>query len=609
MKKFKWIISAVILCTLLSGCKNAKKVSDIQESVTSASSVSTEALPSLDSTEMFTDRDFEIGYDESKSAIITLEGDTAFCTSDAVLISGSTVTISEEGTYILSGTLTDGTIVVDAENTDKLQLVLNGVNIFSENSAAICILQADKAFLTLAFDSVNTLSNGGTFTLLDGNPIDAVLFSKDDLTINGNGSLTIDSPAGHGIVSKDNLVITSGSYSITAASHGVSGKDSLRIASGSLTITSGKDGLHVENSEDTSLGFLYISGGTFHMTASGDGLSASSALQIEGGDFQILTTGAADSSQSDSVSSKGIKATGNMILNNGSYIIESTDDALHSNASLTIQDGTYQLSTGDDGLHADEALMVTGGTIVILSSYEGLEGQIIDISGGAITLTASDDGLNAAGGNDQSGFSGFFGKDDFAAGSDCYINISGGILHINADGDGIDSNGSLNVSGGETYVSGPQSGGNGSLDYGSEAIISGGIFIAAGSARMAQNFNSNSTQGTILQSFETQAAGSTIELADSNGQVLLTWQSDKLFECVVISCPELLEGSTYTLTAGSSVTEITMDSLVYGSGGTGFGGRGGGPMGGRGGGPVENDFEGVPEGTPPEAASETTNSF
>ena len=552
----------------------------------------------LSQSEMFTDRDKEIGYDEDASVRIQLGGDTAQCDSEAVEISGGTITIQDEGTFILTGTL-NGMVIVDAEDTDKLQLVLDGVSIKSESSAALYIRQADKVFVTLAPGSENTLSNGGSYTAIDENNIDAAVFSKEDLTLNGSGSLNIQAAAGHGIVSKDDLVITSGTYQITALSHGLSGKDSVRIAGGSFNIASGKDGIHAENADDASLGFAYLSDGTFVVSSEGDGISAGSILQIENGEFQIQSGGGsanAEQSQSsgqqpgrfpmketetasaseDTVSTKGLKADGDLLINGGNFTIDSADDACHTNGNLTVNEGTFTISTGDDGFHADAGLVIAGGTIEITESYEGIEGQSIEITGGEIRLTASDDGLNAAGGNDQSGFGGRRGDDNFASGSNASIHISGGTLFINASGDGIDSNGSLTVSGGAVYVDGPTGGGDGALDYDGVGTITGGVVVAVGSSQMAQNFGSSSTQGSILVSVGSQEAGSTVTLTDESGQELITFQAAKSFDSVAVSCPEITEGASYTLTAGTSENQITMDSLIYGSGGgMGMGGGGG----------------------------------
>ena len=510
----KWKEIAVFLLTgilLLTGCglgNTGTSGEGTGENTTTAAKTTTQTTTEtatgelsngIDTSDMFTDRDKEIGYDEENSAVITLSDGKSACDSDAVQIDENTVTISDEGTYILSGKLTNGMIIVDAEDTDKIQLVLDGVTISNAESASIYVRSADKVFITTASGSENMLKNGGTYTAIDDNNIDAVIFSKDDLTLNGAGTLTIHAEAGHGIVSKDDLVLTSGTYEITAEKHGLSGKDSVRIADGTYNITSGKDGLHASNTDDTSLGFIYIAGGNFEITAA------------------------------------------------------------------------------DDGMHADSALMIEGGTIHVAESYEGLEGLSIDIAGGDIDVTSSDDGLNAAGGNDSSGFEGG-GGDIFAVEEGAYIHISGGKLHVNASGDGIDSNGTLTISGGETYVSGPTNGANGSLDYNGEGVISGGIFVAAGSSGMAQNFSSSSTQGAMMVTVDVQTAGSTISLSDSSGKELVSWVADKEYASVIVSCPEITEGDTYTLTAGSSTQEITMDTLVYGSGGMG-GQRGGGAPG------------------------------
>ena len=609
MKKIAILVLPLALAMVLSGCgitKTLSSESSVVDSTTTSdddsSSQTVSNISSVSTSEMFTDRDMEIGYDEDTSAFITLSGDSISCQSNAVQISGSVATITEEGTYILSGSLEDGTIIVDAEDTDKIQLVLNGVEITSSTSAAIYVREADKVFITTASGTENLLANGGEYVAIDDNNIDAAIFSKADLTLNGAGTLTINAAAGHGIVSKDDLVLTSGTYEITAASHGLSGKDSVRVASGTYTITSGKDGIHAENADDTSLGFLYIANGTFEIHAQGDGMSAGTYLLIEDGEFSVEAGGGSEnaSTQSntqdfapgrqwetttvdtsdDTTSTKGLKAVTDLTVNSGTFAIDSADDSLHSNGDLTILGGEFTISSGDDGIHADSAVSISDGTIQISQSYEGIEGLSIAIDGGDISLVASDDGLNAAGGNDSSGFGGR-GGDIFASTDGAMITISSGTLHVNASGDGIDSNGDLIITGGETYVSGPTDSGNGALDYAGEAVISGGTFVAAGSSGMAQNFSSSSTQGVMMVTVNSASAGSTISLSDSSGNELVSWQADKAYTSVIISCPQITQGETYTLTTGSNSTEITMSSLVYSSGGTGnMGGMGGG-LGGR----------------------------
>lgn len=559
----------------------------------------------IDTSDLFTDRDLEGSYDESKSAHIQLSGSSAACDSNAVQISGSTVTITDEGTYILSGSLDDGMIIVNAEKTDKTQLVLSGVNINSATSAPIYILQADKVFITLAEGSVNTLSNGGSFTAIDESNIDSVIFSKEDLTLNGTGWLTVTSPAGHGIVSKDELTVAGGSYTIQAASHGIVGKDCITVKSAAMDITAGKDGIQADNDEDAALGFVYIEDGSFTISAEGDGISASANMQIDGGSFTITAGGgsvngekqSSDSwgdfmgggmggmggggrprsassgttvSESDSTSMKGIKSGANLQINGGTFIIDSADDALHSNADLTVTDGTYEIASGDDGIHAEETLTVMTGTINITECYEGLEALHIKVQGGDIKLIASDDGLNAAGGTDSSGTTG--GRDGMFGGmgggpggmgggmssSNGSIEVSGGTLYINSSGDGMDANGTLTISGGHTTVVGPTQGDTATLDYDTSGIITGGTFIGTGASGMAQTF-SDSEQGVIAVSVGSQSAGTQITLTDPKGNTVISYAPELNFAVVILSSPDIVKGQTYTITVGAASGEFEAD--------------------------------------------------
>lgn len=247
-------------------------------------------------------------------------------------------------------------------------------------------------------------------------------------------------------------------------------------------------------------------------------------------------------------------------------MLTGTAHTFHSNGNLAIHGGTYTLSSGDDGIHADSNVTISGGTIDVAKSYEGIEGLSIDVTGGEISVLASDDGMNAAGGNDSSGFEGPGpGGDQFASTEGAYIHISGGMLHVNASGDGMDSNGDITVAGGETYVFGPTNDGNGSLDYSGDAQITGGIFAASGSSGMAQGFGSSSTQGVIMVNVEEQETNTEIALLDISGTELLGWTAEKEYSSVIVSSPEIQQGETYTLKAGTEEQSITMDSLVYGN--------------------------------------------
>ena len=481
MKRKKYKNTAIALCTLmaLSGCgaQASGEASSVPDPSPSQEAAVTTAS-TIDTATIFSDRDLEGTYDESAAIAIQLSGGSAACDSDAVTIEGSRITIGAEGVYVLSGTLADGQIVVNAGETDKVQLVLAGADITSSTSAAIYALEADKVFVTLAEGTENTLTNGGAYVAIDDNNIDAVIFAKTDLTLNGSGSLTINAQAGHGVVSKDDLVITGGSYTITAASHGLSGKDSIAIADGAFSITSGKDGIHAENTDDLSLGTLYITNGSYTITAQGDAVSAQGALQIDGGTFDLytgegsasvdMTTSdvsqmgsprggmdaqtevTATATEEDTVSQKGIKGESTYTINGGVFTIDSADDCLHAGGAMALAAGEFTLSSGDDAVHCDDALTIQSGAFTIPYCYEGIEGLSITIEDGTFDITSSDDGLNAAGGTDSSGFGGFGGQpqDTFTADSDSFITINGGTFTIVSSGDCIDSNGALTINGG-----------------------------------------------------------------------------------------------------------------------------------------------------------------
>ena len=591
--------------TAVAGCTGTKSstgnvVSLETETNAEETSAQSEA-GTFSSADMFTERDLAGTYEESGAVYVTLSDDGITGETDGVAINGQMVTITAEGTYIFSGTLSEGQIVVDADNA-KVQIVFDNVYITCASSAAVYVKSAEKVFVTLAEGSQNTLRNTDEYVAIDDNNIDAVIFAKSDLTLNGTGSLTIISAEGHGIVSKDDLKITGGTYDITAAGHALSGKDSVRIADGTFILTAEKDGIHAENADDEEKGYIYIADGDFTITSDGDGMDASNIVQIEDGTLDITAGGGAANSlkthESDmpgggmsqnierpdgesmpqdtttdesGTSTKGIKAGGGMYLNGGTYQIDSADDSIHSNANITIADGTYTLATGDDGVHADDALTVNGGTITVTESYEGLEGLTVTINDGTIDITARDDGINTAGGTDQSGF-GTFGdhfkgmdsaddETEETTDNEMWMELNGGYIHILAGGDGVDSNGDLTINGGEIYIDGPSDNGNSAIDYGdrSSAYVNGGMLVAIGSSGMAEGMSDSSKQEVLMVKLGEQMEAGDVELTDNEGNVIVSYTALKSYDCVIISTAEVESGATYTLTTSGTMTEVTAE--------------------------------------------------
>ena len=587
--------------TVVAGCAGKNSSTDnivsTETEVNAEETAAQSETGTFSSADMFTERDLAGTYEESEAVYVTLSDDGITGETAGVAINGQTVTITEEGTYVFSGTLSEGQIVVDADDA-KVQIVLDNVDITCASSAAVYVKSAEKVFVTLAEGSQNTLRNTDEYVTIDDNNIDAVIFSKSDLTLNGTGSLTIVSAEGHGIVSKDDLKITGGTYDITAAGHALSGKDSVRIADGTFVLTAGKDGIHSGNEDNEEKGYIYIADGDFTITSDGDGMDASNIVQIEDGTFDITAGGGAANSlkthESDmpggpgggmpqngerpngedmpekgekpdganmpemgeksdgenmpqdtttdesGTSTKGIKAGGGMYLNGGTYQIDSADDSIHSNANITIADGTYTLATGDDGVHADDALIVNGGTITVTESYEGLEGLTVTINDGTIDITARDDGINAAGEK---------------------MELNGGYIHILAGGDGVDSNGDLTINGGEIYIDGPSDNGNSAIDYGdrSSAYVNGGTLVAIGSSGMAEGMSDSSKQKVLMVKLGEQMEAGDVVLTDSEGNVIVSYTALKSYDCVIISTAEVESGATYTLTTSGTTTEVTAE--------------------------------------------------
>lgn len=509
---------------------------------------------------------------------IKLNGTSAsFEGNGGVVISKNVITIRTSGVYEISGKLNDGQIIVDAEDKGTVRLVLNGVEIHSSTNSPIYVKKAEKTIVSLEEGTENLLSDGKSYVYEDSDEDEpnAALFSKDDLTINGTGTLTVNGNYNNGIASKDELRITGGTINIEAIDDGLMGRDLLAVKAVNITITAGGDGMKSTNDKDTSKALIAIEGGTFDIEAGNDGIQAETSLLIADGDFNILSGGGSPetiatnennqfpgnfsqnatsttTTESETESTKGLKAAVELAIGGGTFDLDSLDDAVHSNNSMTITGGDFNVSTGDDAFHADTAIYIKDGDLQIAKSYEGIESNTVHIAGGNIQIHAADDGLNAGGGNDGSGMDMMVQTE---SSEETLLSINGGYLYINASGDGLDSNGNISMTDGTVIVSGPTNNGNGALDYDKSFEISGGVLIATGSAGMAMAPSEESTQNSILMSYpEVQKAGTLLHLEDRDGNSIVTFAPDKDYQTVVISSPKLTKDGTYNLYSGGSVT-------------------------------------------------------
>jgi hypothetical protein len=547
-------ILATILALNLSACSLGTATSTVD-------SASTTTQNSELSSQYFDSEDFDASYDSASANKITLNGDSIEGTG--ITIDGTTATITNAGVYEISGTLTDGQIIVNSAAKGTVRIILNNANISCSTNAPIFVQQSDKTIITLPDGTKNTISDGQTYTLNSDDEPTACLFSKDNLVINGTGYLTVNAAYNDGISGKDDLKISQANINITSADDGIVGKDLLAIASATLTVHAQGDGLKASNDSDTESGILYIESGTFN--------------------------------------------------------IEATNDSIHSNGTVSILDGTFNMSSGDDGIHADSDVIIDGGSIAISKSNEGIEGSNITMNAGDIDITASDDGINVAGDNDDSSTNENAKQNTSSDSTSHALAINGGNILVNADGDGIDVNGSATMTDGYVIVNGPTNSGNGALDYDGTFDVTGGTICAFGSTGMTMSPSSTSSVLSFSMTFdEIKSAGTTVSVNNSSGTEMLSFTSEKDFQNVVIACADFELDAEYTIlsnnetavtfTPTETVTYVTKDGIS--ENGAGMGGGMGGKRGQNGADPSGEFLEGErpsgerPSGEPPQGATD-----
>lgn len=441
--------------------------------------------------------------------------------------------ITVAGTHIIEGAFTDRMIIVEVAKTEKVKLVLKNAVINNTKGPAIIVKSADKVTITAFEGTKNHISDGADYTLTVGTAnADAAIFSLEDLTVNGTGSLTVNGNNRHGIVSKDRVVISQCTLNVVAKGTAVNGKDYVKIKDGALTLTGGDDGISSDNAQDATKGYIYIEGGTINITAAHDGIQAQTVLKSDAASITVVSGGGGNvplGTRTDD-SYKGLKALSDILIAGGSYNISSRDDCIHSNGTISITGGTMRLSSGNDAFHANNDFSVEGGDINVTNCFEGIDASRVVIVGGTIGINASDDGIMAV----------------------SIFDMSGGTLYIDADGDGIDSNGNLQMRGGVLVISGPTSNLDGALDCAGSSVINGGVVVALGSSPMAQGFASSPSQGTAFCKFNTQPAGTLLTLRDTDGNAIVAFAPQKAYSSAVISAPSIKKGSTYTLYAGGT---------------------------------------------------------
>ena len=566
-------------------------------------------------------------YTAGADAVITL-GDAIAVQGNGAVVTGSTVTVTSEGTYLISGTLNGGQILVDTADEEKVVLILNGVSVACTDGPAVLVKSAPKkVVLYTAAGSVNIFSDGGGYIVPDEEQTEgeiypnACIYSCEDLEFDGEGELHVMGNADKGINSKDDIRIKGGTLVLTSVGVGIRGNDSVTVRGGTVTVEAGGDGIKSANADVEGKGFLTVEGGSLFVTAKGDGLSAATDLTVKGGNLVLTTTdtdgvvleeskgnsttasgsgfggmggggrpggpgGMMGESTADkaAISAKGLKAAGVLTVSGGRITVVTQDDGLHSDGDVVISDGTLHIRAADDGVHAERELTVSGGVLTIAQSYEGLEALHINLLGGTNRITASDDGANATDGSGggmmggrPGGMGGFRGGSSSsgttASGETPVLTFAGGYTVFDAAGDGIDSNGHIVMTGGTVLVYGPTDNGNGPIDFGDGGYgmtISGGTFLAVGSSGMAESAE-NAGQAILAAYWRGGlSAGETIGITDRDGRVIAAFELPKAISSIVFSSSRLVAGETYTVVGGGVTSAPVTDGVIDPSTYTGY---------------------------------------
>jgi hypothetical protein len=527
------------------------------------------------------------GIDEDDDDYTSNGSDTVFIVFNGTLatstnttkasVSSGVVTVNSGGMYCISGTASDGQIIVNSSEDVDVHLILKEASITCKTSSPIYVKNAEKVIVVMVAGTTSTLVDGTSYTYDDATNMepDACIFSKSDITFYGTGTLNVTGNFNNGITSKDGLIIKSGTISVTSANTGIRGKDYILAYDGNVTITSKGDGLKSNNETDSGAGFIEIEGGTFKITSTQDGVSAYSDILINYASMTIKAgggsgTGTSTQGYTGTVSAKGLKANTTITVNAGDITINSADDAINTDNTFIMSGGTLNLSTMDDAVHAEAALTVKGGTINVTKAYEGFEGPAISIAGGNVTLAVTDDAINTTKGTATE-------SDDGSM-----LTISGGTIVLNSTtGDALDSNGSATMTGGTVVAQGPSSSPEVAIDINGDFKVNGGFLIASGpnSGNMIEGASSGSSQNSLMingpsgtsigqpgsgtSSGSSFSTSSYIHIQDGSNVDLVTYKPLRTAYYVVFSSSSLVTNSTYYIYTGGTYTGGTSNGGYY----------------------------------------------
>ena len=496
----------------------------------------------------------DLSWDTSSETAIDLSNPTA---TDGVTVEDGTLTITKAGTYKLSGEY-QGQIKVETADSDAVRLVLDNANITNSSGAALNVVNADEVILYSASGTTNTISDGADYTATGENDPDAVVYSKADLTIAGEGTLKVNGNHEDGIHTSDGLVIASGTLEVNAANTGIKGKDYVDILGGTINVTAQQDGIKSTNDTDEGKGWTRLSNGTVTVNAGDDGFKASRVVEISGGSLTVEQSDEGIEAQYINVSGGGVNVTSADDGMNASLKTsdsESTDSSANTSDTANQQQGS--LPGGQQNGTSNQQQQGTGQPQPPAMSGTSQDGT----SQNGTTGT----GQQGMGQPPQGGMPGG-GGGTFEV-IDAAINVSGGHVTVNAEGDGIDSNGVTTLSGGTLIVNGPSQGGNAALDTNGDLLLNGATVLSGSTADMFEAPSTNSTSGYLkLTNSSGFEQGSTVQVADSSGKVVANYKVTKSnVQLVLVSSSSIVKGQSYTVYTKTSAVDSNAASLASGA--------------------------------------------
>ena len=542
----KTVTSVTLIAALgLTGCSTASGTtltsgtstvhSAVSGTTAGTSTSNTAAGQTLDAQTHYTNED--LTWDSSGEKTIDLANPTA---TDGVSVENGTITITSGGTYRLTGEYS-GQVKIEAAKTDTVRLVLDNAKITNSTGAAINVVSAAEAIIYTAAGTTNTVADEANYAATGDDDPDAAIYSTANLTLTGEGSLSVKGAYEEGIHTTGGLVIASGTLDVNAANTGIKGKDYVDITGGIVNVTAAQDGIKSTNTDDESMGFTRLSAGSVTVSAGDDGLKAPHTLEISGGTLNIEK------------SNEGIEAQYINILD-GDVTVNSTDDGI--NASL-------KDSSSDTSSDTTSGTATTG-----QQTQQNQNGQVQQAPAGGGAAPGGSQGSTGQNQNmPQPPTDGAMPGGGTFEVVDAAINISGGTVTVNAEGDGIDSNGTATFSGGTVTVNGPAAGGNNALDSNGDLLLNGGTVTAGSTADMFEAPSSASTSGYLkITDSSALTQGSTVQVTDSSGTVVANYKiTTSGVQLVLVSNKNIVKGQSYTVSVTSGSVDAASTTAASGA--------------------------------------------